>query len=137
MCYLLRKAILELASKYVNANINIYHYYRRMSGLDHGPISAAPISEEEAVALARLLHALADKTRIAIVGALLHSPDGELHARALQELLGLRQPTASHHLRKLVRSGILGREQRGPYAYYSIDPGAFARLRAIFGESEG
>ena len=105
-----------------------------MSGLDHGPIGAAPLSDEEAEALARLLHALADRTRVAIVGALLHAPGGELHARDLQELLGLRQPTASHHLRKLVRSGIVEREQRGPYAYYRVQGDAFARLRSIFSD---
>jgi ArsR family transcriptional regulator len=53
----------------------------------------------------------------------------------LQELLGLRQPTASHHLRKLVRSGIVGREQRGPYAFHRIEPEALARLGAIFSEA--
>jgi ArsR family transcriptional regulator len=104
-----------------------------MTGLDHGPLTHAPVSRDEAEALARLLHALADPTRLQIVSALLHAPAGELHARDLQEQLGLRQPTASHHLRKLVRSGIVEREQRGPYAYFHVVPDALSRLRAIFG----
>lgn len=95
---------------------------------------AAPLGAAEAAAVAELLHSLADKTRVAIVSALLHSATGELHARDLREQLGLRQPTASHHLAKLVAAGILDREKRGPYAYYRVDPGAFARLRAIFSE---
>jgi len=37
-------------------------------------------------------------------------------------------------LQKLVRAGVLDREQRGPYAYFRVAPDAFARLRAIFGE---
>ncbi len=104
-----------------------------MAGLDHGPITAAPLTREEADALARLLHALADRTRVLIVSALLHAPAGELHARELQEQLGLRQPTSSHHLRKLVRSGLVEREQRGPYAYFRVAPDALSRLRTIFG----
>ncbi|HVX32894.1 MAG TPA: metalloregulator ArsR/SmtB family transcription factor [Solirubrobacterales bacterium] len=105
-----------------------------MTGFDHGPLAAAPLDDEEAAALARLLHAIADRTRVAILSAVLHAPGGELNGRQIQDLLGLRQPTASHHLRKLVRAGILDREQRGPYAYYSVEPDAFARLRAIFSE---
>jgi ArsR family transcriptional regulator len=103
-----------------------------MGGLDHGPITAAPLTSEDADALARLLHVLADRTRVLIVSALLHAPTGELHGRDLQEQLHLRQPTASHHLRKLVRSGLVEREQRGPYAFFRVAPDALSRLRAIF-----
>lgn len=106
---------------------------RVMAGLSHAPITSSPVTGQQAEELARLLHALADRTRILIVSALLHARQGELHARDLQEQLGLRQPTASHHLRKLVRSGILEREQRGPYAYYRVAPDALSGLRAIFG----
>jgi ArsR family transcriptional regulator len=104
-----------------------------MSGLDHGPITAAPLTRDEADAIAALLHALGDRTRVLIVSALLHAPTGELHGRELQQLLDLRQPTSSHHLRKLVRSGLVEREQRGPYAYFRVAPDALSRLRAIFG----
>jgi ArsR family transcriptional regulator len=103
-----------------------------VAGLDHGPITDAPLTGDEADALARLLHALADRTRVLIVSALLHAPAGELHARDLQECLGLRQPTTSHHLHKLVRAGIVQREQRGPYAYFRVAPEALSQLRAIF-----
>lgn len=101
--------------------------------LDHGPITAAPVTREQAESLARVLHALADPTRLLIVSALLHAPRGELHGREIQEHLGLRQPTASHHLRKLARAGVIVREQRGPYGYFHVAPDALSRLRAIFG----
>ncbi len=104
----------------------------RMS-LDHGPITAAPLTHAEAESLARLLHALAEPTRVMIVSTLLHAARGELHGREIQERLGLRQPTSSHHLRKLVHSGVVEREQRGPYAYFRVAPDALSRLRAIFG----
>jgi ArsR family transcriptional regulator len=104
-----------------------------MGGLDQAAMTDAPLTAEEADALASLLHALAERTRVRIVSALLHAPRGELHGRDLQEQLGVRQPTLSHHLHKLVRSGIVQREQRGPYAYFRVAPDALARLRAIFG----
>ena len=104
-----------------------------MAGLDHGPITAAPLTSEDADALAHLLHALADRTRVLIVSALLHAPAGELHGRELQAQLGLHQPTLSHHLRKLVRAGLVEREPRGPYAYFRVAPDALSRLRTIFG----
>ena len=34
--------------------------------------------------------------------------------------LGLSQPTVSHHLKKLLDTGLLHREQRGTWAYYSL-----------------
>jgi ArsR family transcriptional regulator len=96
-------------------------------------ITAAPLTPEHAEEVAHTMHALADRTRMLIVSALLHAPAGELHGRALQELLGLRQPTASHHLRKLVRAGILTREQRGPYGYYRVVPGALQDVCRVLG----
>ena len=105
-----------------------------MDRLGGDPITDAPLTADHADALARTMHALADRTRILIVSALLHAPGGELHGRDLQERLGLRQPTASHHLRKLVRAGILLREQRGPYGYFRVAPGALEDLcRALGG----
>jgi ArsR family transcriptional regulator len=97
------------------------------------PITDAPLTDEHAEELARTMHALGDSTRLLIVSALLHAPGGELHGRDLQEQLGLRQPTASHHLRKLVRAGIIVREQRGPYGYYRVVPDALGDLCRVLG----
>ena len=100
----------------------------------HQPLAAAPLARDDAHAVAQLLKALADPTRVLMVSVILHSAGGELCGRELQELLDLPQATASHHLCKLERAGILVREQRGPYGYYSIAPDAFRRVRRIFGE---
>lgn len=104
-----------------------------MPGLEHGPLTAAPLTTDEAAGIAALLHALGDRNRVLIVSALLHARDGELNGRELQEYVELRQPTISHHLRKLIRAGVVEREARGPYAYFRIAPEALAKLRAIFG----
>jgi ArsR family transcriptional regulator len=122
----------SVASTFVDASIDVDRYDRCVE-LRDSPITMAPISAERAETIAHTMHALGDRTRVLIVSALLHAPGGELHGRALQELLGLRQPTASHHLRKLVRAGIILREQRGPYGYYRVVPGALAELCHVLG----
>ena len=45
--------------------------------------------------------------------------------------LGLAQPTVSHHLKKLVDSGLLEREQRGKWAYFSLNRDAVEKLAAV------
>jgi ArsR family transcriptional regulator len=104
----------------------------RVEALDHGPLTAAPLRPEQASAIAALLHALADASRVLILSELLHAPGGELNGRDIESRLELRQPTVSHHLRKLVGAGIVEREQRGPYAYFRLAPDALAKLGALF-----
>jgi ArsR family transcriptional regulator len=45
--------------------------------------------------------------------------------------LGLSQPTVSHHLKKLQTAGLLVREQRGIWAYYSLDREALTRIASL------
>jgi ArsR family transcriptional regulator len=54
----------------------------------------------------------------------------------LTPVLGLAQPTVSHHLKKLVEAGLLLREQRGVWAYYTLDRDAVSRAAGIL-ELEG
>lgn len=108
-------------------------HYPVMSAPAHGSLTAAPLDADGAKRVAALLHTLSDPNRVLIVSALLHAPAGELNGRDLQAYVDLRQPTVSHHLRKLVRAGLVEREQRGPYAYFRVAPEALARLRDIFG----
>ena len=44
--------------------------------------------------------------------------------------LGLSQPTVSHHLKKLVQAGLLHREQRGVWAFYTSTATASSARRA-------
>jgi ArsR family transcriptional regulator len=50
--------------------------------------------------------------------------------------LGLSQATVSFHLKKLVGAGLLEREQRGVWAYYSVNREALERLAAVFRTKE-
>ncbi len=94
------------------------------------PLGAATLSEEEAEATAALFKALADPARIRIVN-LIATSDEPVCACHLIEPLGLSQPTVSHHLKRLVDAGLLEREQRGKWAYFSLTPEASERLAGV------
>ena len=91
------------------------------------PLAATGMSKEEAETTARVFKALADPHRVRIVN-LLANADAPVCVCDVTPQLGLSQPTVSFHLKKLVAAGLLGREQRGVWAYYSIDREAVGRL---------
>jgi ArsR family transcriptional regulator, arsenate/arsenite/antimonite-responsive transcriptional repressor len=94
------------------------------------PLAAATLAPGEAEATAALFKALADPHRVRIVNQLANSP-GPVCACDFNDTLGLAQPTVSHHLGKLVKAGLVDREQRGVWAYYSLNRDAMLRLGAV------
>jgi ArsR family transcriptional regulator len=94
------------------------------------PLGAASLSDAEAEATAGLFKALADPHRVKIINLLATSPD-PVCVCEFTGPLGLSQPTVSHHLKKLARAGLLEREQRGTWAYYSLNRDALGRLAAV------
>jgi ArsR family transcriptional regulator len=94
------------------------------------PLDAPALSDDEAEATATLFKALADPARVRIVNLLATSGD-EVCACEFMPALGLAQATVSHHLKKLTDAGLLDREQRGKWAYFSINPEAKARLAGL------
>jgi ArsR family transcriptional regulator len=97
------------------------------------PVAAGAISAEEAETLATVFKALADPGRVRIVN-LLATSDEPICVCELTEPIGLSQGTVSFHLKKLLDAGLIEREQRGTWAYYSIRPGALQRLAGVFSE---
>ena len=95
------------------------------------PLSEATISTDEADAAATLFKALADPHRVLILNRLLACGDAVCVCE-LNEDLELSQPTVSFHLKKLVNAGLLAREQRGTWAYYSVVPEAMKQLSRLF-----
>jgi ArsR family transcriptional regulator, arsenate/arsenite/antimonite-responsive transcriptional repressor len=94
------------------------------------PLGAAALDDEAAAATAELFRALGDPARVRIVN--LVATSGEpVCACDLYEPLGLAQPTVSHHLKKLVEAGLLKREQRGKWAYFSLKRDAVEKLAAV------
>ena len=91
------------------------------------PLGAPSLSDDQAEATARVFKALADPHRVKIVNLLATSPD-PVCVCEFTGPLQLSQPTVSHHLKKLVAAGLLDREQRGTWAYFSLRRDAFDRL---------
>jgi ArsR family transcriptional regulator len=99
------------------------------------PLAAPVLSNEEALATAEVFKALADPARVRIVNVLATSSEPVCVCNLI-EPLGLSQPTVSHHLKKLTDAGLLAREQRGKWAYFSLRPEAIEKLGAVV-EMEG
>ncbi len=94
------------------------------------PLAAPAIDDAEAIATAEIFRALGDPARVRIVNLLATSRE-PVCACELYEPLGLSQPTVSHHLKKLTDAGLLEREQRGKWAFFSLKRDAVEKLAAI------
>jgi ArsR family transcriptional regulator len=94
------------------------------------PLAGATLSDEEAEATAGLFRALADPARVKIVNLLATTAE-PVCACEFEPALGLSQPTVSHHLKKLTEVGLLEREQRGKWAYFSLNATAMERLESL------
>ena len=77
-----------------------------------------------------MFRALGDPARVRIVN-LLATAAGPVCACEFEPALGLSQATVSHHLKKLVQAGLLEREQRGRWAYFSLQRDAAEKLAAV------
>jgi len=77
----------------------------------------------------RLLAALADPTRLAIVRQL--AADSETCACDFTTCCDVGQPTVSHHLRVLREAGVVTSERRGQWIFYRLAPDAADRLIAV------
>ena len=94
------------------------------------PLGAPALSEEEALATAEVFRALGDPARVKIVN-LLATRREPVSVDEFVGPLGLSQPTVSHHLKKLTEAGLLDREPRGKFAYFSLNADALRTLAAV------
>ncbi|WP_026554693.1 ArsR/SmtB family transcription factor [Arthrobacter sp. 35W] len=88
------------------------------------PAARPLLGAEDAQDRARILKALSDPNRLRLLSIVKSGDGGEACVCDLTEPLDLGQPTVSHHLKILVDAGLLSREKRGTWAYYSLVPGA-------------
>lgn len=96
------------------------------------PLTAGALSAEDAGRLARQLKALADPTRLRLLSLIASRENREACVCDLTEPVNLGQPTVSHHLKVLVEAGLLSREKRGVWAYFSLVPGALEQIGSVF-----
>jgi ArsR family transcriptional regulator len=98
-------------------------------------IAGPPISDSDATVTSALFKALSDPHRVKIVN-LLASNEEAVCVCDITSAIGLSQPTTSFHLKKLVTAGLLDREQRGVWGYYSLNRRALASLSGVFDTKE-
>jgi ArsR family transcriptional regulator, arsenate/arsenite/antimonite-responsive transcriptional repressor len=94
------------------------------------PLASPLMSDDEAAATAALFRALGDPARVRIVNVLASSGEPVCICH-LTEPLGLSQPTVSHHMKKLLDAGLVEREQRGKWAWFSLTGDAIATLATV------
>lgn len=92
---------------------------------------AAPMDRSTAEELARLLKAVADPARLQLLALLRSMENCEACVCDLTEPLGLSQPTVSHHLKVLADAGIVAKEKRGYWTWYSIVPSRLTELASV------
>jgi ArsR family transcriptional regulator, arsenate/arsenite/antimonite-responsive transcriptional repressor len=92
-----------------------------------GTVLGAKAAKEKAI----IFKALADPNRLRLLSIVKAEASGESCVCDLTEPLDLGQPTVSHHLKILVDAGLLHREKRGTWAYYSLAPGALDKVAGI------
>src|SRR3954467_8762846 len=90
-----------------------------------------------------IFKALGDPLRVRIL-EFLRRPDAEccsvedrVCACDLEGLLGLSQPTVSHHMKLLIQAGLVAAEKCGRWVYYRVDRPAFAAAVAYLAEFAG
>lgn len=92
------------------------------------PATGGRVDDAAAEALARMFKALSDPTRVKLLSLIAAADDQEACVCDLTAPVGLAQPTISHHMKVLTASGLVAREQRGKWAYYSVVPGILESL---------
>lgn len=95
------------------------------------PLVQETLTADQAEVLAARLKALADPARLRLVSLLAASPDGEACQCDLTEPLGLSQPTVSHHLKVLYQAGLVTKEKRATWVYYSVAPQALSAIADV------
>ncbi len=81
-----------------------------------------------------LFGALANSSRLRMVRILLRGP---LNVSEITSVLGLSQSNVSHSLRKLLDAGIVIRQGRGSWAYYSLNRSDTAIVKILDSVSSG
>lgn len=82
------------------------------------PVGDPALDEAAAEVLVSMLKALADPVRLRLINLIAQT--GEVCACDLPAALDRSQPTVSHHLKVLVDAGLIDREQRGKWAWFTV-----------------
>jgi ArsR family transcriptional regulator len=97
------------------------------------PLTATPISADQADQIAPILKAMADPVRLRLLSLVASHEGGEACVCDLNDAFELSQPTISHHLKVLHDAGLLDRSKRGTWVYYSVRRAVLADVAALIG----
>ena len=127
----------------VEADIDICQYSRvSKSSLEITPVAAAaccspllrePMTQVQADQVAPLLKALADPVRLRLLSLVASHEGGEACVCDLNDAFDLSQPTISHHLKLLHEVGLLDRDKRGVWVYYTVNRSAMTAVTNLLG----
>jgi ArsR family transcriptional regulator, arsenate/arsenite/antimonite-responsive transcriptional repressor len=95
------------------------------------PLAREPLTEQQAVELARVFKAIADPIRLRLLSLIASHEGGEACVCDLTDAFDVTGPTISHHLKVLRESGLIDGERRGTWVYYRVHPEVLARLSAV------
>jgi ArsR family transcriptional regulator, arsenate/arsenite/antimonite-responsive transcriptional repressor len=97
------------------------------------PLTASPLTSDQAERIAPLLKAIADPVRLRLLSLVAAHEGKEACVCELQDAFDLSQPTISHHLKVLHEAGLLDRSKRATWVYYSVRTEALADLADLIG----
>jgi ArsR family transcriptional regulator len=106
----------------VSVSLPVLSPRERQAGGCCDPPVEPDLGVAEAAALAVVVKALADPTRLRIVDVVRKAAPEALCQCELLPLFAMSQPALSKHLKVLVNSGVLASERRGLWAYYYLGP---------------
>jgi ArsR family transcriptional regulator len=100
------------------------------------PLVRQPLTAAEATDLARTLKAIADPARLRLLSMIAAHEGGEACVCDLTEPLGLSQPTVSHHLKVLADAGLVNRDKRGVWAYFTVNRQALDNVSDVLSSTQ-
>lgn len=92
----------------------------------------APLDRAEAAELAGLLKAVSDPARLQLLSIIRAQGDCSACVNDLVGVVGLSQPTVSHHLKVMTEAGLLTRQRRGTQAWFTLVPERLVQIGQIF-----
>jgi ArsR family transcriptional regulator len=93
---------------------------------------ASALPRKDADELSVLLKAVADPVRLQLLSVIRAADAREACVCDLTDAVQLSQPTVSHHLKVLTDAGLLTRERRGSWAWFTLVPSRLDDIASIF-----
>ncbi|AZA14462.1 Arsenical resistance operon repressor [Corynebacterium choanae] len=77
---------------------------------------------------------LGDPTRLQLLYTIAAAADTGICSHGLAESLNITAPTVTHHMKKLINVGLVHREPRGKWAYYTVNTEDFQRIHNLIAQ---